>query len=364
LSSPDRSLPSDFYSARWTGKIKAPVNGNVKIGLDGNDGFRLFLNNKLVIDNWKKQTYSTILTDFQFEKDKYYDIKMEFFEPVGNARLKLIWNVGVQNDWDKKIEAAVATAKQADVVVVVVGIHEGEFQDRAMLSLPGHQEEMIKKIAATGKQVAVVLVGGSAITMNSWADKVPSILDVWYPGEEGGRAVAQVLFGDYNPAGRLPVTFPVHEAQLPLVYNHKPTGRGDDYYNLTGLPLFPFGYGLSYTNFEYSDLTFEKKEILKEESGTVKCTVKNVGKVAGDEVVQLYIRDMLASVARPVMELKGFQRIHLAPGESKVVSFQIEPSMLKMLNEKMQEVIEPGDFRIMIGASSRDIRLKGILIIK
>jgi beta-glucosidase len=364
LSSPDRSLPSDFYSARWTGKIKSPVSGNLKIGLDGNDGFRLFLNNKLVIDNWKKQTYSTVLTDFQFEKDKYYDIKIEFFEPVGNARLKLIWNVGVQNDWDKKIEAAVATAKQADVVVVVVGIHEGEFQDRAMLSLPGHQEEMIQKIAATGKSVAVVLVGGSAITMNSWADKVPSILDVWYPGEEGGRAVAQVLFGDYNPAGRLPVTFPLHEAQLPLVYNHKPTGRGDDYYNLTGLPLFPFGYGLSYTNFEYSDLTFDKREISKEESVTVKCTVKNVGKVAGDEVVQLYIRDMLASIARPVMELKGFQRIHLAPGESKIVSFQIQPSMLKMLDEKMQEVIEPGDFRIMIGASSRDIRLKGILTAK
>jgi beta-glucosidase len=173
-----------------------------------------------------------------------------------------------------------------------------------------------------------------------------------------------VLFGDYNPAGRLPVTFPLHEAQLPLVYNHKPTGRGDDYYNLTGLPRFPFGYGLSYTNFEYSDLTFDKNEILKNESATIKCIVKNIGGTAGDEVVQLYIRDMLASVARPVMELKGFQRIHLAAGESKMVSFTIEPSALQMLDEKMQTVIEPGDFRIMIGASSRDIRLKGVLKVK
>lgn len=358
LSSPDRAIQKDFYSARWTGKIKSPITGTVKIGLDGNDGFRLFLNNQLLIDNWRKQTYNTLLTDFSFEKDKYYDIKVEFFEPVGNARLKLIWNAGVQNDWKKKIEDAVVTAKQADVAVVVAGIHEGEFQDRALLALPGHQEEMIQKIAATGKPVVVVLVGGSAITMNNWLGQVNSVIDVWYPGEEGGTAVANVLFGDYNPAGRLPVTFPLHEAQLPLVYNHKPTGRGDDYYNLTGLPLFPFGYGLSYTSFEYSDIRLDKNQISTGESATLRCKVKNVGKVAGDEVVQLYIQDVLASVARPVMELKGFQRVHIAPGESKEVVFKIDPSMLSMLNETLEFVLEPGDFRLMIGASSRDLRLK------
>ena len=137
------------------------------------------------------------------------------------------------------------------LVVIVAGIEEGEGLDRAYLNLPGHQEEMINKIAATGKPVVVVLVGGSAITMNKWIDNVPSVLDVWYPGDEGGNAVADVLFGDYNPSGRLPITFPVFEGQLPLVYNHKPTGRNDDYLNLNGLPLFPFGYGLSYTKFEY-----------------------------------------------------------------------------------------------------------------
>ncbi len=358
LSSPDRTIPKDFYSARWTGKIKSPVAGIVKIGLEGNDGFRLFLNNQLVIDNWRKQTYNTMLVDFSFEKDKSYDIRIEFFEPVGNAKLKLIWNAGVQNDWKRKIEDAVTTARKADVAVVVAGIHEGEFQDRALLSLPGHQEEMIQQIAATGKPVVVVLVGGSAITMSNWLDRVNSVVDVWYPGEEGGTALASVLFGDYNPAGRLPVTFPLHEAQLPLVYNHKPTGRGDDYYNLSGLPLFPFGYGLSYTNFEYSDIRLEKNEIAAGESVTLKCRVKNVGRIAGDEVVQLYIRDLLASVARPVMELKGFQRIHLLAEESKEVSFQIDPTMLTMLNEKLEPVIEPGEFRLMVGASSRDLRLK------
>ena len=162
-----------------------------------------------------------------------------------------------------------------------------------MLSLPGHQEELIGAVAATGKPVVVLLVGGSAITMNNWIDKVPAIVDVWYPGEEGGHAVADVLFGDYNPAGRLPITFPVHEAQLPLVYNHKPTGRGDDYNNLSGLPLFPFGYGLSYTTFEYSDIKLSRNNINKADSTTVSFTIKNTGKRDGDEVAQLYFLDLL-----------------------------------------------------------------------
>jgi beta-glucosidase len=364
LSSPDRKINIDYYSARWTGKLIAPETGTFKIGLDGNDGFRLYINNALIVDNWKKQTYSTLLANYSFVKNKTYDIKVEFFEPNGNARLKLIWDAGIKHDWQQKIQQAVATAKQADVAVVVAGIHEGEFQDRALLSLPGHQEDLIKAVAATGKPTVVLLTGGSAITMKSWLDKVSSVVDVWYPGEEGGDAVAAVLFGDYNPSGRLPVTFPQHEAQLPLVYNHKPTGRGDDYYNLSGLPLFPFGFGLSYTHFAYSNLWLDKPAISSHESANVHCTVTNTGSYAGDEVVQLYIHDLLASVARPVMELKGFQRIHLQPGESREVTFSITPDMLSMLNQQMQTVVEPGDFRIMIGASSRDLRLKTTLTVQ
>ena len=364
LFPPDPKLDLDFYSARWTGKITSPKTGNYKIGLDGNDGFRLYINNRLIIDNWKKQTYSTLLTDYYFEKNKEYDIRIEFFEPNGNAHLKLIWNVDVANDWKQKIQEAVLAAQKADAAVVTVGIHEGEFQDRAMLSLPGHQEELIKAVAATGKPVVVLLVGGSAITMNNWIDKVNSIVDIWYPGEEGGHAVADMLFGDYNPAGRLPVTFPIDESQLPLVYNHKPTGRGDDYYNLTGLPLFPFGYGLSYTTFAYSNMQLHQNNISTKDTVTVSCTIKNTGSKDGDEVVQLYIRDLLASVSRPVMELKGFQRIHLKAGESKEVTFTITPEMLSMLDKEMKTVVEPGDFRIMIGASSRDLKLKQTLTVK
>jgi beta-glucosidase len=364
LYAPDPVLNVDFYSVRWTGKVTAPKTGNYKIGLEGNDGYRLYINKKLIVDNWIKQTYSTKLANYSFEKNKSYDIRVEFFEPNGNATIKLVWNVDIPNDWKKKIQEAVAVAKQSDVAVIAVGITEGEFQDRAMLSLPGHQEELITAVAATGKPVVVLLVGGSAVTMNNWIDKVPAIVEVWYPGEEGGHAIADVFFGDYNPAGRLPITFPAHEAQLPLVYNHKPTGRGDDYNNLLGLSLFPFGYGLSYTSFEYSDIKFGKNNISKTDSTTVSFTIKNTGARDGDEVVQLYIRDLLSSIARPVMELKGFQRVHLKAGESKEVLFSITPELLSMLNLKLEEVVEPGDFRIMIGASSRDIRLKETLTVK
>ncbi len=361
LYGPDSILNKDDYSVRWTGKLTAPETGNFKIGLDGNDGFRMYLDNVLVIDRWKKETYRTQLVDFVFEKNKQYDIRVEFYEPVGNAHIKLVWNIGVVNHWEQKIEEALETAKKSDLSILVAGIEEGEFQDRAMLRLPGHQEEMINRLASLGKLVIVILVGGSAITMNSWLEKVSGILEVWYPGEEGGRAIADVLFGDYNPAGRLPITFPISEAQLPLVYNHKPTGRGDDYNNLSGLPLFPFGFGLSYTNFSYSDIKLDKKQINSKESVHVQFSVTNIGSNDGDEVSQLYIRDMLSSVARPVLELKGFQRIHLKKGETKTLSFLITPTMLEMLNDKMERVVEPGDFRIMIGSSSRELWLKDTL---
>jgi len=364
LYSPGRPVNHDFYSARWTGFLKAPEGGTFKIGLDGDDGFRLYINNQLVIDNWQKQTYSTKLANYHFEKGKEYKIRVEFFEPVGNGHIKLIWNIGVPNDWENKIKQAVAVASKASVAVIVTGIKEGEFQDRAILSLPGHQEELIRQIAATGKPVVVILTGGSAITMSRWLSKVDGVLNVWYPGEEGGNAVADILFGDENPAGRLPITYPISEGQLPLIYNHEPTGRGDDYNDLSGLPLFPFGFGLSYTKFEYSNLRFDKNNINKNDSTVARFTLKNTGPVAGDEVVQLYIRDLLSSVVRPVMELKGFQRVHLLPGEEKEISFSITRDLLSMLNAELKTVVEPGDFRIMIGASSRDIRLRQILTVQ
>ncbi|MFZ4464170.1 MAG: glycoside hydrolase family 3 C-terminal domain-containing protein [Bacteroidales bacterium] len=364
LFSPDpEKLSYDFYSVRWFGKIKSPESGTFNIGIDGNDGYRLYLDGKILIDNWIKRTKEIKTAAFHFEKDKEYDIKIEFYEPVGNAWFSLIWDLGVPKHQKEEMAKAVRAAAESDVAVVVVGIEEGEFRDRAYLNLPGNQEELIQKIAETGTPVVVILVGGSAITMNNWIDKVGAIADVWYPGEEGGNAVADMLFGDYNPAGRLPITFPVSEAQLPLVYNHKPTGRGDDYVNLTGQPLFPFGFGLSYTTFSYSDLKLGSSGILSGDSTFVQCRIRNTGQIAGDEVVQLYLRDEFASVARPLMELKGFQRIHLKPGETKEIRFEITPEMLSMLDVNLNKTIEPGTFRIMIGASSKDIRLREILTV-
>lgn len=364
LFSPDPKINLDFYSAQWTGKLTAPKTGNFKIGIDGNDGYRLYINNKLLIDKWKKVSYSTSLVSYAFEKGKSYDVKVEFYEPRGNATLRLMWNANTPDNWQQQIKDAVAAAQKAEVAVVAVGIHEGEFQDRAMLNLPGHQEEMIEAVAATGKPVVVLLVGGSAITMNQWIDKVKGIMDIWYPGEEGGNAVASVLFGDANPAGHLPVTFPVSEAQLPLVYNHKPTGRGDDYYNLTGLPLFPFGYGLSYTTFAYSHLSFSKNNIAATDSIAVTCTLTNTGRRDGDEVAQLYIRDVVSSVSQPVIALKGFQRVHLKAGESKQISFPVTPDMLSLWDVNMKKIVEPGEFRIGVGSSSLDIQLKETLVVK
>lgn len=362
LFSPDQEkINYDFYSARWTGKLVASETGQFEIGMEGDDGYRLYIDEKLIIDNWQKQTYRTITKPFYFEKGKEYDLKVEFFETTGNVWLKMIWNVGVEQSWKQEIQKAVNITQKSEAAIVVVGIEEGEFRDRALLSLPGHQEALIKAVAETGKPTIVLLVGGSAVTMNNWMDDVDAIMDVWYPGDAGGHAVADVLWGDYNPAGRLPITFPVHEGQLPLFYNHKPTGRGDDYLNLTGKPLFPFGYGLSYTTFEYSDLEFYHQKIAKGEKTTVRFKVTNTGDFDGDEVVQLYIKDLFASVARPVMELKGFQRVFLEKGETRELSFEITPEMLSMLNEEMNRVVEPGEFRIMIGASSNDIRLRGIM---
>jgi beta-glucosidase len=304
-----------------------------------------------------------MLADYQFEKDKSYDIRVEFFETTGNATIKLVWDVGMANDWKKKIAEAVAIARQSAVAIISVGINEGEFSDRAMLSLPGHQEELIRAVAATGKPTIVLISGGSAVTMTNWIDNAGAIVDVWYPGEEGGNAVADILFGDYNPAGRLPISFPQNEAQLPLVYNHKPTGRGDDYNNLTGMPLFPFGFGLSYTSFEYSNMTWENTAVRSTESVKVSFTLKNSGRMDGDEVVQLYIKDLLSSFARPVLELKGFQRVHLKANETKQVSFTISPSLLSMPGTDLKEIVEPGEFLLMIGASSKDIRLKKTLTV-
>jgi beta-glucosidase len=358
LNSPGRGIPFDWYSARWTGTITAPATGVARIGVEGNDGYRLFVDDRLVIDNWKKQSFGRRIADVALKPGTRHPILLEYFETTGNARLRLIWDAGVIDDSQKAIDEAAALARSSGIAIVVAGVEEGEFRDRALLGLPGRQPALIEAVAATGTPVVVVLIGGSAITM-AWLDRARAIVDAWYPGEAGGDAVADVLFGDHNPSGRLPVTFPVAEGQLPLSYNHKPTGRGDDYVDLTGQPLFPFGFGLSYTTFEYSGLTIDPAEIGSTSTATIRFALRNSGTRAGAEVVQLYVRDILATVARPVMELKKFRRVTLAAGQRQEITFELNAQELRMLDRDLRWVVEPGAFRIMIGASSKDIRLRG-----
>lgn len=358
LYSPNpEKLQPDNYSIRWTGKLEAPKSGKYQLGLRGNDGFRLFLNGSLLIDNWEKLSYSTKTVDVNFNKGEKYDIVVEFHENRGEANIELIWNYGL-HDYQKDFNDALKQAQNADYIIVTAGIHEGEFQDRSSLSLPGNQEKFIYELSKLNKPTTVILVGGSAIKTKGWKDKVGAILDVWYPGEEGGNALAKALFGEENPSGKLPITFPVEEGQLPLTYNHHPTGRGNDYYDLSGEPLYPFGFGLSYTTFEISDLQLNKTKYSENDVITAKVTVKNIGSKAGSEVVQLYVKDLLASVSRPIIELKGFHKVHLKPGESKQISIEVPVKDLQFLDEKMNWIVEKGTYRVLVGNSSKNLPLK------
>lgn len=362
LNSPGRGIPFDWYAARWTGTLAVPAGGVRTIAVEGNDGYRLWIDDTLRIDRWQKASYGTQRARVVLRGGTTHRLRLEYFEATGNARLKLLWDAGVVDTQARDIADAVAAARASQVAVVVAGIEEGEFRDRAKLGLPGRQEELIRRVAATGTPTVVVLVGGSAITM-PWIDQVYAVLDVWYPGQAGGHAVADALFGRVNPAGRLPLTFPMHEGQVPLYYAHKPTGRGDDYLDLTGHPLFPFGHGLSYTTFAYRDFAVDVRPKGDEIALRVTCSITNTGRVAGDEVVQLYLHDVLASVARPVQELMGFARVSLAPGASQRVTLEVRRDQLRFLDASMRLVEEPGTWRIMVGASSRDIRLRQEVVV-
>ncbi|HTL06027.1 MAG TPA: glycoside hydrolase family 3 N-terminal domain-containing protein, partial [Gemmatimonadales bacterium] len=364
LSGPAPGIALDWFSARWSGTLRVPPRGLHRLGVAGNDGYRLYLDDRLLLDHWPKQSVGERLAPVSLAPGSTHRIRLEYHETVGQARLRLVWDAGVARDWKTRIDSAVALARTSKVAIVVAGIEEGEFRDRASLALPGHQEELILRVAATGKPVVVILIGGSAVTMTRWIDRVAAVVDAWYPGEQGGNAVADLLAGEFSPAGRLPVSFPLAEGQLPLVYDHKPTGRGDDYLDLSGHPLFPFGFGLSFTSFEYSALRVEPAELPAGGTAMVRCRIRNTGTRAGDEVVQLYVRDLLASLARPVLQLAGFQRLHLDPGEEREVSFALGSAQLALLDRSLHWVVEPGSFRVLIGGSSADFRLRGELVVR
>lgn len=278
-------------------------------------------------------------------------------------------------DEQAEIDRAAANARQADVAVVVLGGGQrtcGENKSRTSLELPGHQLKLLQAVQATGKPVILILINGRPLSVN-WADKfVPAILEAWYPGSKGGTVVADILFGDYNPGGKLTVTFPKTVGQIPFNFPYKPASQIDGGKNpgpdgnmsrINGA-LYPFGYGLSYTTFEYSDLEITPKVITPNQKATVRLKVTNTGKRAGDEVVQLYTRDILSSVTTYEKNLAGFERIHLKPGESKEIVFTLDRKHLELLNADMKWTVEPGEFAIMAGASSEDIRLNGILTVE
>lgn len=278
-------------------------------------------------------------------------------------------------DEQAEIDKAVEDARQADVAVVVLGGGQrtcGENKSRSSLELPGRQLKLLQAVQATGKPVVLVLINGRPLSVN-WADKfVPAILEAWYPGSKGGTALADILFGDYNPGGKLTVTFPKTVGQIPFNFPCKPASQIDGGKNpgpdgnmsrINGA-LYPFGYGLSYTTFEYSDLEISPKVITPDQKATVRLKVTNTGKRAGDEVVQLYTRDVLSSVTTYEKNLAGFERVHLEPGETKEVVFTLDRKHLELLNADMKWVVEPGDFTIMAGASSENIRLNGTLTVE
>ncbi len=271
----------------------------------------------------------------------------------------------------KLIEEAVSTAATADIIILALGENEhlcreawakNHIGDNITLDLFGEQNELADAIIALGKPVILYLMNGRPLSITSLVNRVPAIIEGWYMGQETGTAAADIIFGDINPSGKLTITFPKSAGQLPLFYNHKPSAQYMDYLSQDVLPLFHFGYGLSYTTFSYGKPVLQKSTIRNGETATVQVEVTNTGKMAGDEIVQLYIRDMVSSVTRPVKELKGFERVSLQPGERKVITFEITPDRLAFHNIDLQHVVEPGDFVIMTGSSSRDEDLQKVVL--
>jgi beta-glucosidase len=275
------------------------------------------------------------------------------------------------------IQEALAISADADVIVAALGEgaeSSGESASKSFIDIPEAQKRLLKALVATGKQVVLVLFNGRPLTLNWENENVPAILDVWFAGSEAGDAIADALLGKVNPSGKLSMSFPQNVGQIPLYYNHKNTGRPltgkwfskfqSNYIDVSNEPLYPFGYGLSYTKFEYGDIQLSSTKLKGNQKLTATISVKNTGSISGKEVVQLYIRDLVGSITRPVQELKGFDKIELAAGETKNVSFEITPETLKFYNSDLKFDWESGDFEIMIGTNSRDVKTKSINWIK
>ncbi len=365
----DKALAGDDFSVRWTGQLLPPVSGKYELSVGADDGFRLFIDGKQVLENWSSNPrLASRSTTLELQADRAYDLKLEYFDDIRDAEVRLSWQPpGAKPPFDAAIDAA----RAADAVIFVGGLTgdvEGEEMkvsypgfaggDRTDLRLPGSQRKLLEALHATGKPVILVLTTGSAIAVDWAQEKLPAVLVAWYPGQRGGNAVADVIFGDTNPAGRLPVTFYRADEKLPAFEDYDMQGRTYRYF--TGTPLYPFGHGLSYTKFEYSALKVDRAAITSGDSISVSVQVKNTGARAGDEVVQLYARAIDPKRTRAIKDLRGVERITLKPGESQTVTFQLRPDrdLTYYDTERDQYAVDPGKYEIQIGASSADIRRK------
>ncbi|MDP5199846.1 beta-glucosidase [Flavobacterium sp. DG2-3] len=360
INTPDPRLKMGHYSVKWTGFLTVPKTGIYNIS-EWSKPFMTVQIEGGKAEGGKNDHHPRFRPQkINLEAGKKYKIEIKYQNYYGDAIAKLFWAEPEEN----LVQNAVQTANQADAVILVLGLNErleGEEMkveadgfnggDRTSLDLPANQEELMKAVKATGKPVILVLINGSALSVNWANDNIPAILTAGYPGQQGGNAIADVLFGDYNPAGRLPVTYYKSVDQLPKFENYDMEGRTYRYFHKT--PLYPFGFGLSYTNFNYSNLQLPK-ELNSENDFKVSVDVTNTGERDGDEVAELYLKDEKASTPRPILQLEGFERIHLKKGETKTVTFTITPRQLSMINKKKQRVVEPGWFTIFVGGKQPD----------
>jgi beta-glucosidase len=370
-SSPDRNIPPDSFSIRWSGLIKPEQTASYQFVVKGNNGFRLFLDGKKIIDEWGNPSIKSQMISVQLEAKRSYDVKLEYYENKGEAEISFGW----RREENPKETEAVRLAAKCDVTLVCVGFNadtESEGIDRPF-NLPAEQESLIKEIARVNKKTIVIMTAGGNVSMEGWLDQVPGVLYVWYPGQEGGTALADILFGDINPSGKLPASFEKRwednscfnsyydaDSDKHVKYSEGIFMGYRHYDRSSTQPLFPFGYGLSYTKFEYGSLHLDTDRLKRGKSMTISFNVKNIGLQAGAEVAQMYIHDVESSEPRPVKELKGFGKVHLQPGEVKNVIIEIDESALSFYSSKKNRwIAEPGQFEVLIGSSSKDIKLRG-----
>ena len=358
------------FTARFSGVFEAPVDGPIEFKISGNDAFRLFIDTAKVAEVWSNEYGAERIYTLQAEKGKQYPVKIEYMQVLGSADLN--FTVGVRTPVD--YQATASKVKDADVIIYVGGISprlEGEEMpvdaegfrkgDRTNIELPKVQKEMVKALVATGKPVVYVVCTGSALALNWENEHTDAILNAWYGGQEGGTAVADVLFGDYNPAGRLPITFYKSVEQLPDFQDYSMKGR--TYRYMTQTPLYPFGYGLSYTTFAYSNGALSKTKIAANEGVTLTFDVANTGKRDGDEVAQVYIKNP-NDPNGPIKAMKAFKRISTKAGETQKVSIQLAPESFQSFNDKTQTMeIRPGKYQVLYGSSSADKDLKPLELV-